>query len=234
MYEQMKLSFTKNVRKLQIDFLQEDFSSGVLQNTRLEELKLWDEQLGWWLLFPSADLLSSAADTSPQTAGCLGNGDPVGQVEALQRLPYTWKNSWFCWLTQVFQGNVVYSLELFAVVVPEVTELLGCCVRDNRSLGGRAGNHGDGGVTRTRPTFFWFSRTAFPPHSLRTGWSALGTMLDLIGLTESCFMFSVDLYFHYMPKYHWFSLHLLLLSLPANRLVFHSFCLPVHHQVLLL
>lgn len=109
-----------------------------------------------------------ATDSCPQAACRLSYGHPAGQAETPQRLPDARQHAWLYGLPQVFMGNIVYSSQLFAVVVPQVTELLGCGVRDDGGPGWRAG-HGRGrGVVRTM----------FLPHSLRGGGFPFGTLLN--------------------------------------------------------
>lgn len=97
-----------------------------------------------------------SAHSCPQAAGRPADGHPARQAEAPQRLSDARQHPWLGWLAQVLMGSVVDSPELLAVVVPQVTKLLGRRVRDDGGLGAR---HGYDGVVFI---------TGFPPHLLRS------------------------------------------------------------------
>ena len=137
--------------------------------------------------------LPPAAYSCPQAASSLGDGGSAGQTEAPQWLPDTRQHPCLCWLPQVLMGNVVYSSQLFAVVVSQVTELLDCSLRYDGGLGWRAGHSVRGGLTtwggRGNPCCC--SSTGFPPHSLRGGGFAFGTSFNWM---RWCFLIITVIY----------------------------------------
>lgn len=169
----------------------------------------------------AVDQLSPAADACPQASSWLGN---AGQVEAPQRLSDTGQDSWFCGLPQVLVGNVVYSPQLFTIVVPEVTELLCSCVRDDGYLGRRAGYAGVGGWTGNTCCSYSCCMS-LPSYSPIGGRFAFGTRFNwmwwcFLNITSSYIIYSVNFNLHLN---HMLECDTLLLSLSISVCSLHLF-----------